>query len=153
MDGSRPARLAKDAEQDYVRLLGELEALEAQFLGLKDWADTECRGTGKCLKAKYLQQLNIECKPINHHSQRHYSRCTVWHCSKRWRWTKYKKERKLCGQITHCHPRANDTGVAGVGEDAVSVSLNVWAGAILSPARFYYAQAKRPPIPGCITEQ
>ncbi|WP_338804806.1 lysis protein [Xenorhabdus griffiniae] len=44
VDGSRPARLAKDAEQDYVRLLGELETLEAQFLGLRDWAKTECRG-------------------------------------------------------------------------------------------------------------
>ncbi|KMJ45458.1 hypothetical protein AB204_09065 [Xenorhabdus khoisanae] len=43
VDGSRPARLAKDAEQDYVRLLGELETLEAQFLGLRDWANTECR--------------------------------------------------------------------------------------------------------------
>ncbi|KLU14046.1 MULTISPECIES: lysis system i-spanin subunit Rz [Xenorhabdus] len=42
VDGSRPARLAKDAEQDYVRLLGELETLEAQFLGLRDWANTEC---------------------------------------------------------------------------------------------------------------
>ncbi|MEQ1965345.1 lysis system i-spanin subunit Rz, partial [Xenorhabdus khoisanae] len=42
VDGSRPARLAKDAEQDYVRLLGELETLEAQFLGLRDWAKTEC---------------------------------------------------------------------------------------------------------------
>ncbi|MEQ1964343.1 lysis system i-spanin subunit Rz [Xenorhabdus khoisanae] len=41
VDGSRPARLAKDAEQDYVRLLGELETLEAQFLGLRDWAKTE----------------------------------------------------------------------------------------------------------------
>ncbi|MEQ1964637.1 lysis protein [Xenorhabdus khoisanae] len=43
MDDSGPARLAKDAEQDYVRLLGELETLEAQFLGLRDWAKTECR--------------------------------------------------------------------------------------------------------------
>ncbi|WFQ81347.1 lysis system i-spanin subunit Rz [Xenorhabdus sp. SF857] len=43
MDGSRPARLAKDAEQDYVRLLGELETLEAQFLGLRDWAKIECQ--------------------------------------------------------------------------------------------------------------
>ncbi|WP_339378872.1 lysis protein [Xenorhabdus sp. BG5] len=42
VDGSRPARLAKDAEQDYVRLLGELETLEAQFLGLREWAKTEC---------------------------------------------------------------------------------------------------------------
>ncbi|CDG97334.1 putative endopeptidase (Protein gp15) [Xenorhabdus bovienii str. puntauvense] len=42
VDGSRPARLAKDAEQDYVRLLGELETLESQFLGLRDWANTEC---------------------------------------------------------------------------------------------------------------
>ncbi|MBD2816277.1 lysis protein, partial [Xenorhabdus sp. Flor] len=44
MDGSRPARLEKDAEQDYVRLLGELETLEAQFLGLRDYVKTECRG-------------------------------------------------------------------------------------------------------------
>ncbi|MEQ1964685.1 lysis system i-spanin subunit Rz [Xenorhabdus khoisanae] len=43
VDGSRPARLAKDAEQDYVRLLGELETLEAQFLGLRDWAKIECQ--------------------------------------------------------------------------------------------------------------
>ncbi|MBC8954900.1 lysis protein [Xenorhabdus sp. PB62.4] len=43
VDGSRSARLAKDAEQDYVRLLGELETLEAQFLGLRDWVKTECR--------------------------------------------------------------------------------------------------------------
>ncbi|MDC9616032.1 lysis system i-spanin subunit Rz [Xenorhabdus khoisanae] len=42
VDGSRPARLAKDAEQDYVRLLGELETLEAQFLGLREWANSEC---------------------------------------------------------------------------------------------------------------
>ncbi|MBD2796077.1 lysis protein [Xenorhabdus sp. 18] len=42
MDGSRPARLEKDAEQDYVRLLGELETLEAQFLGLRDYVKTEC---------------------------------------------------------------------------------------------------------------
>ncbi|MEQ1975033.1 lysis protein [Xenorhabdus sp. SGI240] len=42
VDGSRPARLAKDAEQDYVRLLGELETLEAKFLGLRDWAKIEC---------------------------------------------------------------------------------------------------------------
>ncbi|MDC9614903.1 lysis protein [Xenorhabdus khoisanae] len=45
MDGSRPARLAKDAEQDYVRLLGELETLEAQFLGLREWANIECGRT------------------------------------------------------------------------------------------------------------
>ncbi|MBD1229102.1 lysis protein [Xenorhabdus griffiniae] len=45
VDGSRPARLAKDAEQDYVRLLGELEILEAQFLGLREWAKTECGRT------------------------------------------------------------------------------------------------------------
>ncbi|MEQ2027703.1 hypothetical protein ABLB84_18570 [Xenorhabdus szentirmaii] len=44
MDGSRPARLEKDAEQDYVRLLGELETLEAQYLGLRDYVKTECRG-------------------------------------------------------------------------------------------------------------
>ncbi|CDM89682.1 lysis protein [Xenorhabdus bovienii] len=42
MDGSRPARLEKDAEQDYVRLLGELETLESQFLGLRDYVNTEC---------------------------------------------------------------------------------------------------------------
>ncbi|MDE9464662.1 lysis protein [Xenorhabdus bovienii] len=44
VDSSRPARLEKDAEQDYVRLLGELETLEAQFLGLRDYVNTECRG-------------------------------------------------------------------------------------------------------------
>ncbi|PHM38191.1 lysis protein [Xenorhabdus mauleonii] len=42
VDGSRPARLEKDAEQDYVRLLGELETLEAQCLGLRDYVKTEC---------------------------------------------------------------------------------------------------------------
>ncbi|MDC9598853.1 lysis protein [Xenorhabdus anantnagensis] len=44
VDSSRPARLEKDAEQDYVRLLGELETLEAQFLGLRDYVNTECKG-------------------------------------------------------------------------------------------------------------
>nr|WP_255296646.1 lysis protein [Xenorhabdus szentirmaii] len=44
MDGSGSARLEKDAEQDYVRLLGELETLEAQYLGLRDYVKTECRG-------------------------------------------------------------------------------------------------------------
>ncbi|MBD2803689.1 lysis protein [Xenorhabdus sp. ZM] len=43
MDGSGSARLEKDAEQDYVRLLGELETLEAQYLGLRDYVKTECR--------------------------------------------------------------------------------------------------------------
>ncbi|AOM40187.1 lysis protein [Xenorhabdus hominickii] len=42
VDSSRPARLAKDAEQDYVRLLGELETLESQFLGLRDYVNTGC---------------------------------------------------------------------------------------------------------------
>ncbi|WP_323853031.1 lysis protein, partial [Xenorhabdus szentirmaii] len=42
MDGSGSARLEKDAEQDYVRLLGELETLEAQCLGLRDYVKTEC---------------------------------------------------------------------------------------------------------------
>ncbi|CDL83178.1 lysis protein [Xenorhabdus szentirmaii] len=41
--GSRPAKLAKDAEQDYVHLLGELETLEAQFLGLREWSMAECQ--------------------------------------------------------------------------------------------------------------
>ncbi|WP_323872469.1 lysis protein [Xenorhabdus doucetiae] len=45
MDGSRPARLEKDAEQDYVRLLRELETLEAQYFGLRDYVKTECRRT------------------------------------------------------------------------------------------------------------
>ncbi|CDL82537.1 Putative Rz endopeptidase from lambdoid prophage Rac (fragment) [Xenorhabdus szentirmaii DSM 16338] len=36
LDGSGPARLEKDAEQDYVHLLGELETLQAQYLGLRD---------------------------------------------------------------------------------------------------------------------
>ncbi|MBD2812531.1 lysis protein [Xenorhabdus sp. Vera] len=44
LDDPRPARLEKDAEQDYVRLLGELETLEAQYLGLRDYVKTECRG-------------------------------------------------------------------------------------------------------------
>ncbi|MEQ1967694.1 lysis protein, partial [Xenorhabdus nematophila] len=44
VDGSRPARLEKDAEQDYVRLLGELEILEAQYLGLRDYVQIECGG-------------------------------------------------------------------------------------------------------------
>ncbi|REF27225.1 prophage endopeptidase [Xenorhabdus cabanillasii] len=43
VDGSRPAKLAKDAEQDYVHLLGELETLEAQFLGLREWSMVECQ--------------------------------------------------------------------------------------------------------------
>ncbi|WP_439153593.1 lysis system i-spanin subunit Rz [Xenorhabdus littoralis] len=42
LDGSRPARLEKDAEQDYVRLLGELETLEAQYVGLRDYVEAEC---------------------------------------------------------------------------------------------------------------
>ncbi|WP_419836363.1 lysis system i-spanin subunit Rz [Xenorhabdus littoralis] len=44
LDGSRPARLEKDAEQDFVRLLGELETLEAQYVGLRDYVKAECRG-------------------------------------------------------------------------------------------------------------
>ncbi|WP_323862468.1 lysis system i-spanin subunit Rz, partial [Xenorhabdus szentirmaii] len=43
VDGSRPARLAKDAEPDYLRLLKELETLERQCLGLRDWAAAECQ--------------------------------------------------------------------------------------------------------------
>ncbi|MBD2802951.1 lysis protein, partial [Xenorhabdus sp. M] len=43
MDDSGSARLEKDAEQDYVRLLGELETLEAQYLGLRDYVKTECK--------------------------------------------------------------------------------------------------------------
>ncbi|TDB48250.1 lysis protein [Photorhabdus khanii] len=42
VDGSGSARLEKDAEQDYVRLLGELETLEAQYVGLRDYVNTEC---------------------------------------------------------------------------------------------------------------
>ncbi|WP_419836321.1 lysis system i-spanin subunit Rz [Xenorhabdus littoralis] len=42
LDDTRPARLEKDAEQDYVRLLGELETLEAQYVGLRDYVKTEC---------------------------------------------------------------------------------------------------------------
>ncbi|WP_237388335.1 lysis protein [Xenorhabdus sp. Sc-CR9] len=44
VDDPRPARLEKDAEQDYIRLLGELETLEAPYLGLRDYVKTECRG-------------------------------------------------------------------------------------------------------------
>ncbi|CDL83837.1 lysis system i-spanin subunit Rz [Xenorhabdus szentirmaii] len=43
VDDARPARLAKDAEPDYLRLLRELETLERQFLGLRDWAAAECQ--------------------------------------------------------------------------------------------------------------
>ncbi|MBI6548615.1 lysis protein [Xenorhabdus lircayensis] len=47
LDDSRPARLEKDAEQDYVRLLGELETLEAQYVGLRDYVNSECHKVNK----------------------------------------------------------------------------------------------------------
>ncbi|ETO41473.1 lysis protein [Morganella sp. EGD-HP17] len=42
MDDSRPATLARDAEPDYFDLLGQLETLEKQYLGLRDYVRTEC---------------------------------------------------------------------------------------------------------------
>ncbi|WP_272693800.1 lysis system i-spanin subunit Rz [Providencia sp. PROV039] len=43
MDVSRSATLARDAEQDYFDLLKQLETLEKQYLGLRDYYFTECR--------------------------------------------------------------------------------------------------------------
>ncbi|WP_241098731.1 lysis protein [Providencia huaxiensis] len=43
MDVSRPATLARDAEQDYFDLLKQLETLEKQYLGLRDWYFAECK--------------------------------------------------------------------------------------------------------------
>lgn len=42
VDASRPATLARDAEQDYFDLLKQLETLEKQYLGLRDYYFTEC---------------------------------------------------------------------------------------------------------------
>lgn len=43
MDDSRPATLARDAEPDYFDLLGQLETLEKQYLGLREYYFTECK--------------------------------------------------------------------------------------------------------------
>ncbi|MFH6892631.1 lysis protein [Providencia huaxiensis] len=43
VDASRPATLARDAEQDYFDLLKQLETLEKQYLGLRDWYFAECK--------------------------------------------------------------------------------------------------------------
>ncbi|WP_265498472.1 lysis protein [Providencia rustigianii] len=43
MDVSRPPTLARDAEQDYFDLLKQLETLERQYLGLRDYYFTECK--------------------------------------------------------------------------------------------------------------
>ncbi|MDR2225442.1 MAG: lysis protein [Providencia sp.] len=43
VDASRSATLARDAEQDYFDLLKQLETLEKQYLGLRDWYFAECK--------------------------------------------------------------------------------------------------------------
>ncbi|OBU11709.1 lysis protein [Morganella psychrotolerans] len=43
MDDGRPATLARDAEQDYFHLRKQLETLEKQYLGLRDYVITECQ--------------------------------------------------------------------------------------------------------------
>ena len=43
MDVSRSATLARDAEQDYFDLLKQLETLEKQYLGLRDYYYAECK--------------------------------------------------------------------------------------------------------------
>lgn len=43
VDVSRPATLARDAEQDYFDLLKQLETLEKQYLGLRDYYYAECK--------------------------------------------------------------------------------------------------------------
>ncbi len=43
MDDGRPATLARDAEQDYFHLREQLETLEKQYLGLRDYYFTECK--------------------------------------------------------------------------------------------------------------
>ncbi|MEX9949038.1 lysis protein [Providencia alcalifaciens] len=43
VDASRPATLARDAEQDYFDLLKQLETLEKQYLGLRDYYYSECK--------------------------------------------------------------------------------------------------------------
>ncbi|MDC9730705.1 lysis protein [Clostridium sporogenes] len=42
VDASRSATLARDAEQDYFDLLKQLETLEKQYLGLRDYYYSEC---------------------------------------------------------------------------------------------------------------
>ncbi|MEG0715355.1 MAG: lysis protein [Morganella sp. (in: enterobacteria)] len=42
MDDGRPATLARDAEPDYFHLRKQLETLEKQYLGLRDYVKTEC---------------------------------------------------------------------------------------------------------------
>ncbi|WP_262858679.1 lysis protein [Morganella morganii] len=42
MDDGRPATLARDAEPDYFHLLKQLETLERQYLGLRDYVKKEC---------------------------------------------------------------------------------------------------------------
>ncbi len=43
VDAGRPATLARDAEQDYFDLLKQLETLEKQYLGLRDYYYAECK--------------------------------------------------------------------------------------------------------------
>ncbi|HFS5769934.1 lysis protein [Providencia rettgeri] len=43
LDASRSATLARDSEQDYFDLLKQLETLEKQYLGLRDWYFAECK--------------------------------------------------------------------------------------------------------------
>ena len=43
VDASRSATLARDSEQDYFDLLKQLETLEKQYLGLRDWYFAECK--------------------------------------------------------------------------------------------------------------
>lgn len=43
VDASGSPSLARDAEQDYFDLLKQLETLEKQYLGLRDWYFAECK--------------------------------------------------------------------------------------------------------------
>jgi len=43
VDASGSPSLARDAEQDYFDLLKQLETLEKQYLGLRDYYFTECK--------------------------------------------------------------------------------------------------------------
>lgn len=43
VDASGPPSLARDAEQDYFDLLKQLETLEKQYLGLRDYYYAECK--------------------------------------------------------------------------------------------------------------
>ncbi|WP_336298904.1 lysis system i-spanin subunit Rz [Providencia sp. PROV111] len=43
MDASGSPSLARDAEQDYFDLLKQLETLEKQYLGLRDYYYAECK--------------------------------------------------------------------------------------------------------------